>query len=494
MLQPQISKTDFLLYLECPKNAWLKKHKPDVFYANELTDFEKAIIETGNEVELVARELFPTGALIAGRDEQARRQTAELIETHEQTLFQPVFLKDGFLAAIDVLQYDKKTGSYSIIEIKASNEIKTDWHPQDLAFQTSLLRRCGIVVSKACIMHLNPDYVRVGELELTKAFVIEDITELVETILPEMEERMERAREYLSQTSEKPGCDCIYKSRSNHCATFSYSNPSVPEYSVHDISRISKKKLLDLIDSGIYRLEHIPEEFELSDNQKNQVDLAVRSRPLIRTDLIRDELTRLAYPLHFLDYETFACALPRFDGFGTYQHIPFQYSLHIVESPGSEPIHREFLHLETDDPSPYFAGSLRDHVGDKGSVIVWYKPFECGRNRELGERHPEYKAFLGSIESRVYDLRDIFSKQYYVHKDFKGGTSIKDVLPVLAPELSYKNLAIQEGGAASQKWNESVTGNIAPDLRLLIAENLREYCKRDTEAMYVIWKHLNDRI
>lgn len=494
MIQPQISKTDFLLYLECPKNAWLKKHKPDVFYASELTDFEKAIIETGNEVELVARQLFPTGVLIQGRDEQARQQTADLLAAHEQTLFQPVFLKDGFLAAIDVLSYDSKTGSYSIIEIKASNEIKKDWHPQDLAFQVSLLRRCGLGVSKACIMHLNPDYIRAGELDLAKAFVIEDITELVEAILPEIEEQMEGAREYLSQTAEKPGCDCIYKSRSNHCATFSYSNPNVPDYSVHDISRIGKKKLMDLIDSGIYSLENIPEEFELTDNQKNQVDLAVRPQPLIRTDFIREELSKLAYPLYFLDYETFACALPRFDGFGTYQHIPFQYSLHTIDSPGSEPAHKEFLHVEADDPSLRFARSLREHIGDKGSVIVWYKPFECGRNRELSKRHPEYNAFLNSIESRVYDLRDIFSKQYYVHKDFKGGTSIKDVLPVLVPELSYKNLAIREGGTASQKWNESVSGNMVPELKQLIAENLREYCERDTEAMYAIWKHLNDRI
>ncbi|MCX6715701.1 MAG: DUF2779 domain-containing protein [Candidatus Taylorbacteria bacterium] len=489
-----VSKTDFLLYLECPKNAWLKKHKPKVFYASELSEFEKAIIETGNEVELAARQLFPTGVLIDGRDESARQQTAQFIAAHEQTIFQPVFMKDGFLAAVDILQYDSTTDSYSIIEIKASNEIKKDWHPQDLAFQVSLLKKCGLNVSKACIMHLNSDYVRSGDLELIKVFVIEDITETVENLLPEIEEQMIKAREYLSQDIEKPGCDCLYKTRSNHCATFEYSNPDVPEYSVHDISRIGKRKLMELIDSGIYLLENIPEEFELSDNQKNQVDMAVRPQPLIRTDFIRDELEKLVYPLYFLDYETFACALPRFDGFGAYQHIPFQYSLHIVDSPDSEPIHKEFLHIESHDPSPHFARSLRDHIGDKGTVIVWYKPFECGRNRELARRHPEYHSFLNSIESRVYDLRDIFSKQYYVHKEFKGGTSIKDVLPVLVPELSYKKLAIQEGGTASQKWNELANGDIAPDLKQLISENLREYCKLDTYAMYAIWKHLKDRI
>jgi hypothetical protein len=314
-------------------------------------------------------------------------------------------------------------------------------------------------------------------------------------IIPAIEGEMERAKICLTDQNEnRPGCDCIYKTRSNHCTTFDHSNPSIPEYGVHDLSRISKRKLTDLIDSGIYLLEHIPEDFELSDNQRNQVDLAARAMPLIRNDFIKEELDKLQYPLYFLDYETFACALPRFDGFCTYQHIPFQYSLHILEAPGTEPIHKEFLYTESDDPSPHFARSMREHIGDKGTVIVWYKPFECGRNRELARRLPQYRGFLDSVDSRVYDLRDIFVKQYYVHKEFKGKTSIKKVLPVLAPGFSYKGLAIKEGGTASQKWNEIATGDAPADVKKLIADNLKEYCKLDTYAMYAIWKHLYDRI
>ena len=45
-----------------------------------------------------------------------------------------------------------------------------------------------------------------------------------------------------------------------------------------------------------------------------------------------------------------------------------------------------------------------------------------------------------------------------------------------------------------QKWNELMIEDTAPDLKQLIAENLREYCKLDTYAMYAIWKHLNDGI
>ena len=86
---------------------------------------------------------------------------------------------------------------------------------------------------------------------------------------------------------------------------------------------------------------------------------------------------------------------------------------------------------------------------------------------------------------------DIFGKQFYVHKDFKGKISIKNILPVLVPELSYKNLEIQEGGTASQKWNEMVQEGIHPQEKAKIIKNLKEYCKLDTYAMYAIWKHLN---
>ena len=43
-----------------------------------------------------------------------------------RTLFQPVFEKDGLLAAIDVLQFDDATGEYAIHEIKSSTRIEED--------------------------------------------------------------------------------------------------------------------------------------------------------------------------------------------------------------------------------------------------------------------------------------------------------------------------------------------------------------------------------
>lgn len=491
---PIVSKTDFLLYRECPKNAWLKKHRPEIFYAEPMSDFDKAIIDNGIDVENQARKLFPTGKLIENRDEYGIEQTQLLIKSHEPTIFQAVFSTQGFMAAIDVMKYDEKNSCYDVIEIKASSEIKKDWHPHDLAFQVILLNKLGINVGKTCIMYLNSDYVRGNELDITQCFKIDDIKETVNAIMPEIEAEMERAKIYLTTDNDEAGCSCLYKTRSNHCTTFAYSNPSIPEYGVHDITRIGKKKLTELIDSHIYKLEEIPEDFELTDNQRHQVDASVRPIPLIRTDHIRDELNKIHFPIYFLDYETYACAIPRFTGYSPYTHIPFQYSLHVLDETDSIPRHYDFLHTGNDDPGSHFLAKMREHIGNAGTVIVWYKPFECGRNKELAKRHPDHQAFLEDINSRVYDLRDVFTKLYYVHKDFRGGTSIKDVLPVLVPNLSYKKLAIREGGTASQKWNEMIQENTSAEVKKEIEENLKKYCELDTYAMYAIWKHLYDKI
>jgi hypothetical protein len=121
---------------------------------------------------------------------------------------------------------------------------------------------------------------------------------------------------------------------------------------------------------------------------------------------------------------------------------------------------------------------------------VWHKAFECGRNCELAARIPELKEYFESINSRVFDLEDIFLKQYYVHKDFKGSTSIKKVLPVLAPELSYKELEVRDGGAAAEIWNKLVTEVSGEAEKQKIIQNLKTYCGLDAYAMYAIWKEL----
>lgn len=499
-----ITKSDYILYRECHKNAWMKIHKPEIYYKSELSEFEKSLIETGNEVELLARKLFPSGILIEGRDEQARKDTQDFLAAKKPVLFQPIFVKDGFLAAADILERDG-TGGYIIYEVKAANEIKEKVHFYDLAFQVNLLEKSGLKINKIKLIHLNSEHIRSGDLDLQKLFLIDDVTREVTKLLDNVSAEMEVALNYLSKDSEPRGaCCCICKGRSGHCATFQYSNPDVPEYSVHDIARIgsSKKRLEQLIDSNILHIHQIPEDFKLTDIQRKQVEAHVYDKVLIETKQIAKEFKKLIFPLYFLDYETFPSAIPRFDGYSPYQQIPFQYSLHILKSPvrqaqggpDSELEHLDFLYVESNDPSRPLAESLQKDIGDFGSVIVWNKKFECKINKEIGERFPEFKIFMDSVNRRIYDLMDVFSKQYYVHKHFRGSASIKCVLPALVPGLTYKDRHIQEGGTASQSWNRITTASISREEKNKISKDLLDYCELDTYAMYAIWKHLKELI
>ena len=242
---------------------------------------------------------------------------------------------------------------------------------------------------------------------------------------------------------------------------------------------------------GILEIQAIPDGFSLTEPQMNQVMVAKTHQPIIDKESISSALKSIVYPIYFLDYETFAPAIPLFDGTKPYQQVCFQYSLHVLPKEGAELEHYEFLASGKENPVPALAKQLKQDIAtNDGTVIVWNKSFEMSRNTEMGEMYPEYKEFMASVNTRVFDLMEIFAKQYYVHPRFEGSYSIKKVLPVLVPALTYKNLGIQEGGTASRSWFEMNFGEMEDEKRDQIYNNLLKYCGLDSLAMFRIFEKL----
>ena len=107
----------------------------------------------------------------------------------------------------------------------------------------------------------------------------------------------------------------------------------------------------------------------------------------------------------------------------------------------------------------------------------------------MAEAFPKYKKEIEERISRVKDLMLPFQKKYYYTYKMQGSYSIKYVLPALIPELSYKDLEINEGGLASVAFESLYyeSNFIRIDE---IRQNLIEYCKMDTFAMVKLLEKL----
>ncbi len=487
----KLSKTDFLEYLQCPKCLWLKKKKPELYVAPVFTGFKKSKFEVGHEVERYARELFPKGILLNGDFEKLLKDTKELIASKKSPIFQATFISNrNLLVKIDVLIYNEQLNSWDIYEVKSSSKIKTDRehnHIKDVTFQKLVLKEIGINVGDVFIIHLNKDYKRKGDLNIKELFTITNVSEDIDKACDITSSEITEALSLLSKDDiDLNSCSCLYLARKNHCCSFNALNPNVPEYSVHDISRIHLEKIKSLIDSGVMNIKDISDNFELTENQRIQVNLEKSQKALINKDNIQESLKKLDYPLCFIDYETYSTAIPILDDISPHQHIPFQVSIHVLDS-NSNLKHFEYLAKEASNAILGLIEFMNKTITPKGTIISWHASFEKTKNKEMAERYPEHSHFLFDLNSRTFDLEKFFKKDYLL-SGFKGKTSIKNVLPVLIPEFSYENLDIQDGSEAMEQWGKMIFSSITEDEKQKIINNLLEYCKMDTLAMVEIFK------
>lgn len=485
-----LTKTDFKEYLICPKWLWLKKKKPELYVEGEMSLFLQKLIKDGYEVEGYAQKLFPNGVEVAGDRKILIDKTRNLLLEH-QTMFQATFeTKEGLFAKVDILAFNNETQKWDLYEIKASSEIKTDLqhnHLKDITFQTITVEEAGVDVGSSYIVHINKEYRRNGDINPQELFVVENVTDEVQADKENVRLEINEALSLLSKDDVSfEGCDCLYRSHGQRCDSFELFNPKVPQYSVHHV--VTGKKLQNLLDDNIFDIKDIPEDFDLTDIQRGKVVLQKSGKPLIDIESIRQTLSSLIFPLYFLDYETFGKPYPVLNGYKSNQQIVFQVSLHIVQENGDTE-HYEYLANNFETATTGLLKMMREKIGPIGSVIVWNEGFEKGRNKELAEIHPEYADFLEDINRRVHDLMLVFKKDY-LHPEFFGSASIKKVLPVLLPDLSYKKLEIQDGTMALSEWERSTKDTVNSTERESIRENLLKYCKLDTLAMVEIWKVL----
>jgi hypothetical protein len=293
-----------------------------------------------------------------------------------------------------------------------------------------------------------------------------------------------------------------------------------------------------LIENGVDHLHEITEEHfggksgVYAERQRIQVAQSRKNAEWFDPAL-HEAMTTARYPLHFVDFEAATIAVPHHKGMGPYGQLAFQWSCHTQSAPGATLEHRAFLHRDDRWPNEAFARTLREALGDAGTILVW-SDFErtvmnrvAGELTTLGSGDAALAEWLtvaarkpGEDGARMLDMLKL-CRAFYYHPGMGGSNSIKMVLDALwksseSVRARFTELAGREGDPlrgpyatlppsliedSEETVNEGTGAMRAyfamaygaekddPNAKEKWANLLLEYCKLDTLAMVLIWEH-----
>ena len=486
-----LSKSKYCNAIQCKKMLWLNKYKPE----EKVELNNDAVFENGTIVGTYAKSMFGPFIDIEFNEDLNRmiEDTKIALKQDNIVITEASFNYNNNFCSVDLLV--KKNNDYEIYEVKSSTAVK-DIYLDDISYQVYVLKSLGLNITKASIVHINSNYERIGELELDKLFTIEDVTEFTKSKQKEIENNIKEINKYMEST-EEPVDDIDLKCFNPYeCPFFKYCTKHLPENNVFNIRGMRTYSKIKLYKEGIYSYEDLLNA-KIDNKYKEQIDFELNNKePIINKEEIEKFLNKLSYPLYFLDFETYQEPIPKYDYTTPFMQIPFQYSLHYIESENGKLEHKEFLAEPNIDPRRILAEQLIKDIPEDSCVIAYNMMFEKMVIRNLAKLYPDLKEHLMSIHDNMVDLMIPFKDRAYYTKEMLGSYSIKYVLPALFPDdssLNYHNLEdIHNGSEASNAYAN--LGNLSKEEQEKLRNNLLKYCELDTYAMVKIWEKLCDEI
>lgn len=299
------------------------------------------------------------------------------------------------------------------------------------------------------------------------------------------------------------------------------------------------KEVSDLIAAGKTGLFDLPESALVKKdgtvgprNQRQLIQLRnTRSNTEWIDPVLGEILESYSYPLHFIDFETSALAVPYHAGMRPFENVAFQWSCHTIPAPDAESEHSEWINLDESFPNFAFAESLMNQLGRDGTVFMWATHENTILKDILRQMESRYKneALKDWLEwittSHMVDM-NVLTLNHYFHPLMKGRTSIKKVLDaiwqanpslrsrfpayvkeengeLLSPHKSLPPLVIEgrdvfvnEGTGAITAYQSMLYGSQKSNMaaREQWKNLLLQYCELDTLAMVMIFSHWREKL
>ena len=189
--------------IQCEKSLFFSIYRPEL--EPETDPGTQAQFDEGHEVGFWAQKEFPGSVLIEAEYwdyEKAIGLTQKAIDAGASAVFEAAFGADGCFAKIDILNRKKKSGPWSLIEVKKTGSVK-DVHIPDVAIQYWIATQAGIKIDKCFLMHLNT---KCFAPKWKNLFIRSDITDEVLKALPEVIEKIKNLQ-VMVRSKKEPKVD-----------------------------------------------------------------------------------------------------------------------------------------------------------------------------------------------------------------------------------------------------------------------------------------------
>ena len=474
-----ITKREIIDLDGCPRFYWLSRFQKQL--AGDKLDQMTMWMVAGMRIGEAARKEFSSGRMATGGP-----ITLERLNDIPEVLFEANFEWEGFTTRADVLT--KTPEGLVITEVKGSKSSEDGVKPEhilDVAFQLYVIRKLGLKVARIELMLLNANYQLGGTEPL---FVRTDVTNIAEEFIPEIERRIPEAGKLLSQDFAP---DLEHHSACKPCPFHRHCWKDAVSSDVMYVPRKQSKAIKELHDNGIVNIRQLDESSLKPKSADIKVSRAEKSPNglYINPDIVKKIPTGL---LAFVDFESAQMPLPRFVGDGVWSEVPFQCSMHILDTDTGELEHFEFVDVSGADPRPGFVKSLSERLDSLGKdwKVFHYSPYEIASLTRLIKRGvPGAEQLRELFTGHAIDLMKVVEENIY-HLDFWGSYSIKSVYPALIKSNPYDGLDIADGASAALAYQEATEEQTTPAKRAEIEASLKEYCQLDTLAMVDIYRFL----
>lgn len=491
--------------LQCPKKLWIDTYDSELSVPFETSN----VIEESKKTKVVCQEMFKPYSRInppvdVGIEQSILDTDMCLANSEIKVVCDAYFMYDDCSTRVDVVK--KWRSQVNLYLIKASTKME-DRFLDELAYQYYIVTKCGYKVHQTFVIILNDEYVRGVRLNKKELFCYLDFTDVIKNKALLVAENIRNIKIALADEKNSPNRDLdMYCFQPFKCPYFEHCKKlhGVPERSIFEIPRQMHKTSVKLYKEGTITLEQALDIELDKPYEKQNVGKVVflrqetsdKRKDYTQISDISDFLSKLTYPLYFLDFETFQNAVPQFKDQKAYQQIPFQYSLHYYKRKGGKLYHSEFLGKEGTDPRRALAEQLVHDIPLDVVTLAYNMSFEKTVIKNLAEQFDDLYEHLMNIHDNIDDLMIPFAKRWYYSYEMHGSYSIKKVLPALFPndpELDYSKLdLVHKGDEAMLQFNLLTTYD--EEQKAKMREALLRYCELDTYAMVKIYQKLCETV